>query len=113
MRALRGIALTLPLAIALAAASVELERVGPAPAAWHAERCAPMPLHACAEGVLQGGWPAAFLLDQPGVSRMGQLAFVEDRFRPGAFVLDALLAWIALGAVVAAIRLGRSGRAPA
>ena len=77
--------------IALATATVYHERVGPAPASWADEQCAPAPFHPCTEGVLQGGWPAGYLLDSPGISVMGQLAFIEDRFEAGAFAADAAL----------------------
>ena len=84
--------------LVLAAASVAYERVGPAPAGWDQELCAPAPLHPCPEGVLQGGWPLGFLLDQPGVSVMGRLVLVEDEFRPAAFALDVVADAIVLWA---------------
>jgi hypothetical protein len=83
-------------ALALALATVRIQRVGTAPAEWTQELCAPEPLHACTEGVLMGGWPAAFLVDRPGISVMGKLALVEDLFRPGPFILDWGIVWIAL-----------------
>jgi hypothetical protein len=90
----RGL-LTLLAAFAFALAGMWVERVGRAPEAWRDELCSPMPLHPCAEGVLQGGWPAAFLIDKPGISVMGQLGLVEDRFQPWAFALDVGAIWLA------------------
>ena len=78
-------------ALALTIASVRVERVGRAPEAWSQEMCAPEPYHPCGEGVLQGGFPVAYVLDRPGISVMGKLALVEDLFRPWAFALDAAL----------------------
>ncbi|MFL5489322.1 MAG: hypothetical protein ACJ8AJ_12660 [Gemmatimonadaceae bacterium] len=92
--------LTLVAALSLATISVRIERVAPAPAMWDQELCAPEPLHPCTSGVLQGGWPLPFLLDRPGISVMGQLAFVEDLFRPKWFALDVLVIWLALWALV-------------
>ena len=90
----RGLALLFGLAFA--ACSRWHERVGPAPVAWHeSEVCSFSPPRSCRDGVLQAGWPLAYLLDAPGVSRVGQLALVEDQFRPAAFGADA-----ALGAIV-------------
>ena len=83
-------------ALGLTLASVRVERVGPAPDAWSQELCAPEPHHPCAEGVLRGGFPIAYLLDRPGISVMGKLAFVEDLFRPVAFVVDMVAFWLVL-----------------
>lgn len=88
--------MTLVPALALALASSYVERVGPAPAAWRDELCSPFPLHPCGEGVLQGGWPFAFLLDKPGISVMSALGLVEDRFEPWAFWADVAAYWAAL-----------------
>jgi hypothetical protein len=103
---------TLVPALAIALGSVYVERVGPAPAAWRDELCSPFPLHACAEGVLQGGWPFAFLLDKPGISVMSALGLVEDRFEAWAFWADVAAYWAALigfAWLVALLRRG-SGR---
>ena len=78
--------------LALASGSRWYERVGPAPTAWHeSEVCSFSPPRSCRDGVLQAGWPLAYLVDAPGVSRVGQLALVEDKFRPAAFAVDAAL----------------------
>jgi hypothetical protein len=100
MRALRRGAVTLVAAVALALLSVFVERVGPAPASWRDESCSPFPLHPCDEGVLQGGWPLAYLLDKPGISVMAELGLVEDRFHPVPFFLNVAVYWaLLLGAV--------------
>jgi hypothetical protein len=87
---------TLAPALAIALGSAYVERVGPAPAAWRDELCSPFPLHPCAEGVLQGGWPFAFLLDKPGISVMSALGLVEDRFEPWAFWANVAVFWLTL-----------------
>ena len=91
--------LTLLAALVLTLITSYVERVGPAPAGWRDELCSPFPLHPCAEGVLQGGWPFAYLLDKPGISVMAQLGLIEDRFEPRAFWLDVLAFWMALSAL--------------
>ena len=80
----------------LALLSVFVERVGPAPATWRDELCSPFPLHPCEEGVLQGGWPLAYLLDKPGISVLAQLGLVEDRFERAPFFLDVAMYWALL-----------------
>lgn len=75
--------------------SVRASRVR-APAQWRDELCSQFPLHPCDEGVLQGGWPLAFLLDKPGISVMAQLGLIEDRFEATPFFLDLALFWAAL-----------------
>lgn len=103
MRPLPRALLALLAGCLIALGTALVHRVGHAPPSWASELCAPRPLHPCTEGVLQGGWPLGFLVDQPGVSRVGQLAFVEDRFDPAAFAADgvlfAMLCWIGLGLV--------------
>ena len=52
----------------------------------------------CPKPVLNGGWPAPFLVDNPGISRPNQLAFVEDHFRPWPFIANvAFFAWVFTG----------------
>jgi hypothetical protein len=87
---------TLGIGAVLALATMRVERVGAAPPSWRDELCAPEPLHPCTAGVLQGGWPLAYLVDRPGISVMGQLAPVEDLFLPIAFAADVVAFWIAL-----------------
>jgi hypothetical protein len=56
-----------------------------------------------------GGWPFAFLYDNPGTSIRGQLG-LEDDFEPGWFLADAAIfgALPAVGAVVYRMRRRRS-----
>ena len=42
----------------------------------------------CPEPVLNGGWPAPYLFDNPGVSVVRQLSFIEDSFRRGPFLAN-------------------------
>ena len=91
--------MTLVVAVSLATLSLRLERVGPTPVNWDQELCAPEPLHPCAQGVLQGGWPLAFLFDRPGISVMGKLGFFEDLFRLRTFAFDAVVIWLPLWAL--------------
>lgn len=92
---------------ALALLTVFVERVGPAPTTWRDELCSPFPLHPCDEGVLQGGWPLAYLLDKPGISVMSQLGLVEDRFLPRPFYVDVIAFWTALLGVAGLIESRR------
>jgi hypothetical protein len=96
LRAVSLGAWTLAAAFAIALLTVFVERVGPAPTQWRDELCSPFPLHPCDEGVLQGGWPLAYLLDKPGISVMAQLGLIEDRFEPTPFFLNVALFWAAL-----------------
>jgi hypothetical protein len=106
MRASSRPGFALLLGVALAALSRGYERIGPAPTSWRdTELCSFSPPRPCRDGVLQAGWPLAYLVDTPGISRVGQLALVEDQFRPAAFVADA-----AIGALVSGLIL--RGSAP-
>lgn len=96
LRAVRVGGWTLATAFAIALLTAYVERVGPAPAQWRDELCSPFPLHPCDEGVLQGGWPLAYLLDKPGISVMSQLGMIEDRFEPTPFFLNVALFWAVL-----------------
>ena len=89
MRRLARAGLSLLGGLTLAVASGWYERVGPAPRAWDEELCSYSPPPSCRDGVLQGGWPLAYLVDAPGVSRVGRLAIGEDHFREWAFAVDA------------------------
>jgi hypothetical protein len=104
--------LTLATALALALSSVFVERVGPAPVAWRDELCSPFPLHPCDEGVLQGGWPLAYLLDKPGISVMAELGLIEDRFEAVPFWLDVAVFWAALLGVAWLLKVWRLRAAP-
>jgi hypothetical protein len=45
------------------------------------------PAGLCIDGAAAGGWPLAFLYDDPGTSVQGKLGF-EDDFRMGPFLLE-------------------------
>jgi hypothetical protein len=92
MRPLARIALVALAGLAFATATRPYERVGPAPPAWGQELCSYNPPRSCRFGAIQAGWPLPYLVDKPGVSRVGQLAIGEDDFRPWAFAFDALAA---------------------
>ncbi len=96
-------------ALVLALLSVFVERVGPAPAAWRDELCSPFPLHPCDEGVLQGGWPLAYLLDKPGISVMAELGLIEDRFEAVPFYLNVAVFWAVLLGIAWLMKVRRLG----
>ena len=76
------------MALVLAAASAAYQRVGPRRMVTGEAWCStPAP---CAVPVLGAGFPLPFLVDNPQVSVPNAIGLVEDDFRPGAFLLDAL-----------------------
>ncbi len=82
-------ALLFMLASALALASATIQRLGPD----HGVYCAlgkSIDGHDiyCPRPKLNGGWPAAFLFDKPGISVEGKLFPVEDDFRWAPFAAD-------------------------
>lgn len=92
------------LAFAFALASAAIQRLGPD----HGIYCA---LGKSIEGYdiycpkpkLNGGWPAAFLFDRPGISVEGKLFPVEDDFRWAPFAADVafyLLLLLGLGRTI-------------
>lgn len=103
MHPLARIALSALAGLTLAVATAWYERFGPAPSGWTQEVCSYNPPRSCRFGVLQAGWPLPYLIDAPGVSRVGQLSIGEDHFHPWAFASDALagavLVWV-LGRLV-------------
>ena len=58
----------------------------------------------CPKPRLNGGWPAPYLFDRPGISVEDRLHWGEDEFRPGPFLAD--VGFYALGLLVIA-RVGR------
>ncbi len=42
----------------------------------------------CPKPVLNGGWPAPFAFDRPGISVEGKVSFPEDDFRPWPFIAN-------------------------
>ena len=102
---------TLAAAFVLALLTVFVERVGPAPVTWRDELCSPFPLHPCDEGVLQGGWPLAYLLDKPGISVMAELGLIEDRLVVVPYFLDVAVFWTLLLGIAWLIGVRRRGAA--
>ena len=75
-------------------ASVGVQRVGP-PRMVTGEGFCPGP-DPCEIPALGGGFPAAWLVDNPQISVPNALAVPEDDVRWGAFALDVAF-WLALG----------------
>lgn len=84
---LSRVGISLALAIALAFLSVHVEHVGPE-VAEYGNLCGPNATSPCYKQVLEGGFPAAYLFDAPGVSVERQLSFGEDQLFVRALVLD-------------------------
>lgn len=76
------------IAAVLAFASSMIERYGPD----HGVYCALGKINGievyCPKLKLNGGWPAPFMYDQPGVSVEGQLFIAEDDFRGGPYIAN-------------------------
>jgi hypothetical protein len=100
------LALSTVLAIALSGASVFIEHNGPE-LAQYGNLCGPASNDPCREPVLKGGFPVAFLFDQPGVSVEHQLAFFEDNLRIDAFALNTALYFVALVMLAYALSVSR------
>ena len=79
--------LALLLAITLAFMSVFVERTGPE-LVQYGNLCGAAAVDPCYQSALKGGFPVAYLVDAPGVSRERQLAFGEDKLSAGALLLD-------------------------
>jgi hypothetical protein len=76
-------------ALILTAASSWIERFGPDQAVYCAlGKSSDGHEIWCPEPVLNGGWPAPFLYDRPGISVERQLSVFEDDFRAGPFFAD-------------------------
>ena len=100
--------LALGLALAATAASAGYQRVGP-PARVEGEGFCPG-REPCLVPALGGGFPLAYLVDDPQVSVPNAMSLPEDDLRWGPFTIDlAAYFVVALGA----LRLvGRPGRGP-
>ncbi len=104
-------ALVLALATVAALASSFIERFGPDQAIFCAlgKSVEGYDIY-CPKPVLNGGWPAPFLVDEPGISVTNQLGFFEDHWRPWPLVANiAFYAWLIAGAGTA-LRRVRSRR---
>lgn len=102
------IGIALVCAIALALASVQIERRGPEQAQY-GNLCGASAADPCYRPVLQGGFPLAYLFDAPGVSVERQLAFIEDRLSVGALILDIAI-YFALALLAVSLATRRSTR---
>jgi len=101
-------ALSLIAAFVLTILSVNIERIGPEQAAY-GNLCGPHMNDLCYEPVLKGGFPIAYLFDNPGISVEHQLSVGEDDLRAGALLLDVAIyfALILLAALAVRTRLRR------
>ena len=82
--------LSLITAIVLTSMSVGIERTGPE-LAEYGNLCGLDHSSPCYQPVLKGGFPVAYLFDNPGISVEHQLSFGEDEFRGGALLLDVAI----------------------
>ena len=114
MNALVRFGLMLAFAVLAAGLSAQVQRFGPD----HGIYCDIGKINGidvyCPKPKLNGGWPAPFLFDKPGISVEGKLAVIEDDFRAWPFVADIafyLLILLGMGAAVRQTRkASRSGR---
>ncbi len=104
----RQLLLVAVLAIALSAASVLVQRTGPE-LAQYGNLCGPSSSDPCLEPVLKGGFPVAFLFDQPGVSVEHRLSLGEDVLHIGAFAANAILYFVGIMLAAFAMALPRKG----
>lgn len=105
------IALVLALATGAALASSFIQRFGPDQAIFCAlgKSIEGHDIY-CPKPVLNGGWPAPFLVDEPGISVPNRLG-LEDHWRPWPLVANiAFYAWVIAGALVLLRRLRPSSR---
>jgi len=97
------------LAFCLAAGSVVVHRPVLMAVGNMCDPSADNPGGLCYQRLPAGGWPFAFLYDDPGTSVLGTLG-PEDDFRPGWFLVDAAIFAVlpAIGVVVFLVRRRRS-----
>jgi hypothetical protein len=109
---LRAILLAVVAAVALTCGSFAYQRRGPELAVV-GNLCGPQMNELCYAPILKGGYPLAYIYDNPNTSVEGDLG-VEDKLRPGAFVLDVLAYFVVLllaGKALGYARTRRRGRA--
>jgi hypothetical protein len=104
---LRPFFVAFTLAFVLALLSVEIERVGPEQGVY-SNLCGPKADQLCYKQLLNGGFPVPYLFDAPGISVEDQLAFFEDRFRPGAFAIDVAIYFVLVAFVIQVVWRRRS-----
>jgi hypothetical protein len=104
-RILTALTVSAILAIGLAAGSVTVHRAVQMTVGNMCPVTPDNPAGLCVDGLPAGGWPFAFLYDNPGTSVRGNLG-VEDDFRMGWFLLNAAVLGLlpALSAVLVARR---------
>jgi len=73
--------------------SVFVQRTGPE-SAEYGNLCGPSSNDPCLEPVLKGGFPVAFLFDQPGVSVEHQLSVGEDALHISALIENTILYFV-------------------
>jgi hypothetical protein len=106
-RRFAAFAVSAVLGFGLAAGSVVIHRQVPMVVG---NMCGPTrdnPYGPCYERLPIGGWPFAFLYDNPATSVVGRLTFVDDDFRPGWFLADAAIFGALPAAGAAAFRTRR------
>ncbi len=74
-------------ATTLALLSSNIERIGPE-LVQDGNLCGPGGNDPCYKPALKGGFPLAYLFDQPGISVPGRLSFFEDTLFVGPLVFD-------------------------
>lgn len=109
MKTFRQFLLLAALAIALSVISVFVQRTGPE-SAQYGNLCGPSSSDPCLEPVLKGGFPVAFLFDQPGVSVEHQLSIGEDTLHIDAFVANTILYFVGVMIFAYAMTLLRKGK---
>ena len=78
----------LGIAVVLALTSVVVQRTGPRVTVSGEGFCGAEAMAPCTVAALGGGWPVAFLVDDPQISVPNRLSVGEDHVRPWAFALD-------------------------
>jgi hypothetical protein len=94
------------IALGLAATSVSFHRHVPVVVGNMCPPTAGSPSEFCYRDRLIGGWPFAFLYDNPGTSVLGALG-PEDDFRPAWFLADTAVFDALTTAGLVGLRLGR------
>lgn len=106
MNRLSRILLASVLAFVLSVLSAFIERTGPEVASY-GNMCGTAANDPCLEPLVNGGFPIAFLFDNPGISVQYRLSFAEDQVRIGALAFNTALYF---AAIVLAARLIRKNK---
>ncbi len=94
-------------AVTLALLSSNTERIGPE-LVQDGNVCGPGGNDPCYKPALKGGFPLAYLFDQPGISVEGRLFFFEDTLYIGPLMFDIA---VYFAAILPGLR--RASRSPA